>query len=64
MVAYKSFYLFFAGGNFYLASVRYFQSEKKGKWRKKLSPLLWYPATAYVEKEGAGKEEQPFYFGT
>lgn len=22
------------------------------------------PATAYVEKEGAGKEEQPFNFGT
>lgn len=32
--------------------------------RKKLSPLLWEPAAAYVEKEGAGKEEQPFDFGT
>lgn len=45
----------------------YFQSEKED-WamqrRKKLSPLLWEPAAAYVEKEGAGKEEQPFYFGT
>lgn len=55
MVAYKSFYLFFAGGNFYLASVRYFQSEKKRKMEKEVVPSSLVTRHRICRKRGGGE---------
>ena len=56
MVAYKSFYLFFAGGNFYLASVRDFQSEKEnGAREKEVVPSSLVTRHRICRKRGGGE---------